>query len=119
MRLTVLTQTAKGAPETIGTGEDQYELRSKVLKQLESIKWYLWHGNVFQALHRLQDLEMDLDAAACDNTVENPHCAPLITDAPPPRFSSRFVGCKPISDKKESSCLAKSASLAISEATRR
>jgi hypothetical protein len=41
MRLTVLTQTAKGAPETIGTGKEQYEqyqLRPKVLKQLESIK---------------------------------------------------------------------------------
>jgi hypothetical protein len=70
MRLTVLTQTAKGAPETIGAGEEQYELRSKVLKQLESIKWYLWHGNVFQALQRLTDLEMDLDAAAFDNKNE-------------------------------------------------
>jgi hypothetical protein len=38
MRLTVLTQTAKGVPEKIGEGEDQYELRPKVLKQLESIK---------------------------------------------------------------------------------
>jgi hypothetical protein len=28
MRLTVLTQTAKGAPETIGTGKEQYELES-------------------------------------------------------------------------------------------
>jgi hypothetical protein len=42
MRLTVLTQITKGAPETIGAGEEQYELRPKVLKQLESIKWYLW-----------------------------------------------------------------------------
>ncbi len=67
MRLTVLTQITKGAPETIGAGEEQYELRPKVLKQLESIKWYLWHGNVFQALHRLEDLEMDLDAAAFDS----------------------------------------------------
>jgi hypothetical protein len=67
MRLTVLTQTAKGVPEKIGEGEEQYELRSKVLKQLESIKWYLWHGNVFQALNRLQDLEMDVEAAAFDS----------------------------------------------------
>ena len=70
MRLTVLVQTAKGTPETIGTGEEQYELRPKVLKQLASIKWYLWHGNVFQALHRLQDLKMDLDAAAFDSKNE-------------------------------------------------
>ena len=67
MRLTVLMQTTIGAPETIGAGDEQYELRPKVLKQLESIKWYLWHGNVFQALHRLEDLEMDLDAAAFDS----------------------------------------------------
>jgi hypothetical protein len=45
MRLTVLNQTAKGVPEKIGEGEEQYELRPKVLKHLESIKWYLWHGN--------------------------------------------------------------------------
>ena len=71
MRLTVLTQTAKGVPPMIGEGEEQYELRPKVLKQLESIKWYLWHGNTFQALHRLQELEMDLDAAVFDNKNES------------------------------------------------
>jgi hypothetical protein len=49
MRLTVLTQTAKGLPEKIGKGEDCYELRPEVLRDLERIKWYLWHGNVFQA----------------------------------------------------------------------
>jgi len=57
MRLTVLTQTAKGLPETVGEGEDQEPLRSEVLKTLESIKWYLWHGNVFQALRHLQFVE--------------------------------------------------------------
>ena len=30
-----------------------------MLKDLESVKWYLWHGNVFQALNELQGLEMD------------------------------------------------------------
>lgn len=53
MRLTVLTQTAKGLPETAGEGEDQEPLRSEVLKTLENIKWYLWHGNVFQAFRHL------------------------------------------------------------------
>ena len=60
MRLTVLKQMAKGLPEKIGEGEDQYELRPRVLKDLESVKWYLWHGNVFQALNELQGLEMDV-----------------------------------------------------------
>jgi hypothetical protein len=41
MRLTVLNQTAKGLPERVGEGEDQCELRTGVLKDLERIKWYL------------------------------------------------------------------------------
>jgi len=65
-----LNQTAKGLPERIGEGEDQYELRAGVLKDLERIKWYLWHGNVFQALNELQSLEMDLDAAVFENKNE-------------------------------------------------
>jgi hypothetical protein len=38
---------------------------------LERIKWYLWHGNVLQALNELQSLEMDLDAAAFESKNEN------------------------------------------------
>jgi len=30
--------------QAVGEGEDQYELRPGVLKDLERIKWYLWHG---------------------------------------------------------------------------
>jgi hypothetical protein len=71
MRLTVLNQTAKGVPEKIGEDQEQYELRPKVLKQLESIKWYLWHGNTFQARNKLQDLEMDLEAAAFESRDQN------------------------------------------------
>ena len=52
-------------------GEEQYELRPKVLQQLERIKWYLWHGNAFQALNKLQDLEMDSDAAAFEGKDES------------------------------------------------
>ena len=70
MRLTVLTQTAKGLPEMVGEGEGQQLLRSEVLKALESIKWYLWHGNVFQALRHLQFVEMDLEGAAFENQEE-------------------------------------------------
>jgi hypothetical protein len=70
MRLTVLSQTAKGLPETIGEGEEQLPLRPEVLKALESIKWYLWHGNVFQALQHLQFVEMDLEGAAFETRGE-------------------------------------------------
>ena len=70
MRLTVMTQTAKGLPGMVGEGEDQQPLRPEVLKTLESIKWYLWHGNVFQALRHLQFVEMDLEGAAFENQEE-------------------------------------------------
>jgi hypothetical protein len=30
-----------------------------VFKDLERIKWYLWHGKVFQALNELRSLEID------------------------------------------------------------
>ena len=70
MRLTVLKQIAKGLPEKVGEGEDEYKLRSRVLKDLESLKWYLWHGNVFRAVKELQGLEMDLDGATFENKYE-------------------------------------------------
>src|SRR5262249_89991 len=63
-RLTVLNQIARGLPEEVGEGEDQSPLRPDVLKDLESLKWYLWHGNVFQALKKLEGLEMDVESAA-------------------------------------------------------
>src|SRR6266481_3358349 len=69
--LTPQSTTAKGLPEGIGEREDQYELRTGVFKDLERIKWYLWHGNVFQALNELQSLEIDLDAAAFESKDEN------------------------------------------------
>ena len=39
------------------------ELREPTLKVLDSIKWYLCHGNTYEALQYLESLEMDLDAA--------------------------------------------------------
>ena len=68
MRLTVLKQITKGLPEKVGEGEDQYELGANVLKDLESIKWYLWHGNVFRALNELQGLEMEVEGAMFETT---------------------------------------------------
>ena len=40
---------------------------ARACSRIWSGKWYLWHGNVFQALNELQSLEMDLDAAAFEN----------------------------------------------------
>jgi hypothetical protein len=70
MRLTVLKQMAKGLPEIVGDGDDKYVWRPRVLADLESLKWYLWHGNVFQGLNELQGLEMDLEAATFDTQDE-------------------------------------------------
>ena len=30
-------------------------------KQLERIRWYLWHGNVFRTLQAIEDLAMDIE----------------------------------------------------------
>jgi len=53
MRLTVMGQMAKG----LG-GDTAVE----VAEELERLKWFLWHGNVFRALQVVEDLEVDLDA---------------------------------------------------------
>jgi predicted nucleotidyltransferase len=64
MRLTVLKQTAKGLPMAISDEDDEkYDLREPTLEILKSIKWYLWHGNTYEALQHLEKLEMDLYAA--------------------------------------------------------
>jgi hypothetical protein len=63
MRLTVLQQTAKGLPDQIKDEEQDYPLRAPVVRDLERLKWYVWHGNVYKALQVVQSIEMDLDAA--------------------------------------------------------
>lgn len=56
MRLTVMTQIAKGLkPPENGDGANE------VIKKLESVKWYLWHGNVFRALEKIEFLQMDIE----------------------------------------------------------
>jgi hypothetical protein len=73
MRLTVMGQQAKGlALERVPVGpagddgeEEVGQLDVPAMeKQLESLKWHLWHGNVYRALQIIEDLECDLDASA-------------------------------------------------------
>jgi hypothetical protein len=64
MRLTVLQQTAKGLPQAIRDEEETYELRDVVVRSLERLKWFLWHGNVYRTFQVVQSVEMDLDVAA-------------------------------------------------------
>src|SRR6266487_58718 len=75
MRLTVLGQFAKGAVLRTEV-KDKKKKRSRIEEeepepcmptleelehQLERIKWYLWHGNVFCALQTGETLEEDLE----------------------------------------------------------
>ena len=53
MRLTVLGQFAKGM---IHTDPEEGE---RVVKGLESTKWYLWHGNVNEALEHIEECCLD------------------------------------------------------------
>ena len=63
MRLTVMQQTAKSLPETTQDEERTYEVRAPVIKELERLKWFLWHGNVYQAFQVMQAVESDLEVA--------------------------------------------------------
>jgi hypothetical protein len=56
MRLTVMSQITKRL-----CSRDNPELAAEVLEELERLKWFLWHGNVFRALQTVDDLQMDLD----------------------------------------------------------
>lgn len=49
MRLTVLKQFAKGLIKS------DPELGKTMLEELTRVKWYLWHGNVANALEHLED----------------------------------------------------------------
>jgi hypothetical protein len=55
-RVTVMRQMAKGL------GVKGSELRERAIKELERIKWFLWHGNTFRALQTVSWLHMDIDA---------------------------------------------------------
>jgi len=55
MRMTVLSQQAKGFRET------KAKLMEEVTKSLERIKHFLWHGNVYQAMQEIDGLDLDLD----------------------------------------------------------
>jgi hypothetical protein len=70
MRITVLKQTAKGLPIKVDEGDEEREFRETALKLIESVKWYLWHGNIFQALEQLESLSMDLESADFESPSE-------------------------------------------------
>ena len=58
MRLTVLGQMGKSV-EVEHKGE-------KFEEELERVKWFLWHNNVYKALRLLEWLDQDIDPEASD-----------------------------------------------------
>jgi hypothetical protein len=56
MRITVLRQQLK---ELIASAPDR-DL-AKLDDELERVKWYLWHGNVFRALQVLEEVQWELE----------------------------------------------------------
>ena len=54
MRLTVLRQ------QTLGLKALEEKQRQDLLEQIERVKHYLWHGNVFQALQHIEFLQLDV-----------------------------------------------------------
>jgi hypothetical protein len=67
MRLTVMGQLAKGLAQETASAKpngDEEDVRDAagLGKQLEGLKWYLWHGDVYRALQTIEDLECDLDS---------------------------------------------------------
>lgn len=53
MRITVLTQLAKGL-------RCPPERSANIAQELQRVKWFLWHGNVFRARQTVDDLTTDL-----------------------------------------------------------
>jgi len=60
MRITVMKQMTKSFADL----ESLKDLESA----FDSVKWYLWHGNVFSALQRIQWILMDLECLEPDQT---------------------------------------------------
>jgi len=59
MRLTVMSQMAKGL-----RSRENPELTTELAEELERLKWYLWHANVFLALQTIDWLQLDVDNEA-------------------------------------------------------
>ena len=68
MRITVMKQMAKGlaneqhAPAETSSPPAEAPAQKSIEKELQSLKWNLWHGNVERALERIENLLWNLDS---------------------------------------------------------
>jgi hypothetical protein len=46
--------------------EEEYPLHDPVVQELERLKWFLWHGNVYQALQVVEPVRKLLNAVRVD-----------------------------------------------------
>jgi hypothetical protein len=67
MRITVMVGMAKSLrsppPDPEFPDEPSADLAGEVAAQLERLKWFCWHGNVFCTLQIIDDILVDLDTA--------------------------------------------------------
>jgi hypothetical protein len=63
MRVELLSQTARGFHGTY----DWLMSKEKILKELDRVKWFLWHGNVFRADETLTDPMFEVDGAIAED----------------------------------------------------
>jgi hypothetical protein len=74
MRITVMKQMAKGlakertTPAETGSQQAEAPAQKSIGKELQSLKWNLWHGNVERALERIEDLQWELALAPWSET---------------------------------------------------
>ncbi|MGH3194002.1 MAG: ISKra4 family transposase, partial [Streptosporangiaceae bacterium] len=65
MRITVMTNMAKGLPPPLPDPEfpdaPPADLAGEAGSQLQRVKWFCWHGNLVRALHTVEDIIFDLD----------------------------------------------------------
>ena len=65
MRITVMANMAKSLrpppPDRESPDEPPADLANEIGTQLQRLKWFCWHGNVFRALQTIDDLIFDLD----------------------------------------------------------
>jgi hypothetical protein len=66
MRITVMTNMAKSLRPPPPDPEFPTAGAADHAAELERLKWFLWHGNVFRALQTVEDITVALDAAAPD-----------------------------------------------------
>ena len=65
MRITVMANMAKSLrppqPDPEIPDEPPADLANEIGTQLQRLKWFCWHGNVFRALQAIDDILFDLD----------------------------------------------------------